>query len=91
MEIRLQSTKKKTYPETLSAENKEQIKLAMKGNDTTPRKIVVYVLAKTEEDYRKALEYFEIKKSNMALLPNSKNRWPGRRNCNMGERSARRK
>ena len=36
--------KEKDIPETLSAENKEQIKLAMKGNDTTPRKIVVYVL-----------------------------------------------
>lgn len=41
--------KEKDIPETLSAENKEQIKLAMKGNDTTPRKIVVYVLRKQKK------------------------------------------
>lgn len=64
--------KEKDIPETLSAENKEQIKLAMKGNDTTPRKIVVYVLAKTEEDYRKALEYFEIKKVTWLCCPTVK-------------------
>ena len=64
--------KEKDIPETLSTENKEQIKLAMKGNDTTPRKIVVYVLAKTEEDYRKALEYFEIKKVTWLCCPTVK-------------------
>ena len=64
--------KEKDIPEALSEENKEQIKLAMKGNDTTPRKIVVYVLAKTEEDYRKALEYFEIKKVTWLCCPTVK-------------------
>lgn len=64
--------KEKDIPDTLSETNKEQIKLAMKGNDTTPRKIVVYVLAKTEEDYSKALEYFEIKKVTWLCCPTVK-------------------
>jgi len=62
----------KDIPEAFSEENKEQIKFALKGNDTTPRKVVVYVLAKTEENYSKALEYFEIKKVTWLCCPTVK-------------------
>lgn len=62
----------KDIPSTLSEDNKEQIKFALKGNDTTPRKVIVYVLSKTEEDYNKALEYFEIKKVTWLCCPTVK-------------------
>ena len=42
--------KKKDIPEKLSAENKAQIELALKGNTNTPSKVVVYVLGTSALD-----------------------------------------
>lgn len=53
----------------LSETNKEQIKLALKGNDTAPSKIVVYVLKTADENYDDALEYFELKKVTWLCCP----------------------
>lgn len=61
----------KDIPETFSEANKEQVKFALKGNDTTPRKVVVYTLLKSE-DYSEALEYFGIKKVNWLCCPTVK-------------------
>lgn len=54
--------REKDIPDTLSADNQEQIKLALKGYVNAPSKIVVYVLASTSENYDLALEYFALKK-----------------------------
>lgn len=62
----------KDIPDIFSETNKEQIKFALKGNDTTPRKIIIYVLKKSEENYDKALEYFEIKKVAWLCCPTVK-------------------
>jgi len=62
----------KDIPDELSDDNKEQIKFALKGNDTTPRKLVVYVLKKEAENYDEALSYFEIKKVNWLCFPTVK-------------------
>lgn len=64
--------REKDIPDTFSDASKEQIRFAMKGNDTTPRKVVVYTLAKTEEDYSEALEYFGIKKVTWLCCPTVK-------------------
>ncbi len=64
--------KAKDIPETFSEANKEQIKLAMRGNDTVPRKIVVYVLPKSAENYEEALGYFEIHKVTWMCCPTVK-------------------
>lgn len=62
----------KDIPATLSDTNKEQIEFALKGNDTTPRKVIVYVLAKSEENYSKALEHFEINRVTWLCCPTVK-------------------
>lgn len=62
----------KDIPETLSETNREQIRFALKGNDTTPGKVVVYVLLQAEENYSKALDYFETKKVNWLCCPTVK-------------------
>lgn len=64
--------KAKDIPETLSAETKEQINLALKGYVHSPRKIVVYVIAKESENYTEALDYFELKKVNWLCCPTVK-------------------
>lgn len=56
-------------PSSLSEANKEQIKLALKGNDTAPSKIVVYAIKTADEDYTEALEYFELKKVTWLCCP----------------------
>lgn len=64
--------REKDIPATLSDENKEQIQFALKGNDTAPRKVVVYVLPKSAENYEEALEYFELKKVTWLCCPTIK-------------------
>lgn len=64
--------KEKDIPQDLSDANKEQIKLALIGNDTAPSKIVVYVLDSKAETYETALKYFEIKKVTWLCCPTAK-------------------
>ena len=61
--------KKKDIPEKLSAENKAQIELALKGNTNTPSKVVVYVLGASALDYKAALAHFALKKVNWLACP----------------------
>lgn len=64
--------KEKDIPEDLSDANKEQIKLALIGNDTAPAKIVVYVLDSKAESYETALNYFSVKKVTWLCCPTAK-------------------
>lgn len=64
--------KEKDIPEDLSAANKEQIKLALIGNDAAPTKIVVYVLESKETSYETALNYFAVKKVTWLCCPTAK-------------------
>ena len=59
-------------PEELGTDNKNQIALALRGNDTAPQKVVVYVLATAETDYNKAFKYFERKKVDWMCFPSAK-------------------
>ena len=59
-------------PEELGTDNKNQIALALRGNDTSPQKVVVYVLATAETDYSKAFKYFERKKVDWMCFPSAK-------------------
>lgn len=64
--------KESDIPKELSADTKEQIVLALKGNVTAPSKIVVYVLGSGDADYKKALSYFELHKVNWLCCPTIK-------------------
>ena len=64
--------KEKDIPEELSETNKEQIQFALKGNDTAPSKIIVYVLETNAENYSKALDYFSFKKVTWLCCPTVK-------------------
>lgn len=64
--------KESDIPSELSADSKEQITLALKGNVTAPSKIVVYVLGSGDADYKKALSYFELHKVNWLCCPTIK-------------------
>lgn len=64
--------KESDIPTELSADTKEQITLALKGNVTAPSKIVLYVLPSEEVDYTKALAYFELHKVNWLCCPTIK-------------------
>lgn len=64
--------KESDIPTELSPDSKEQIALALKGNVNAPSKIVVYVLDTENEDYKKALDYFELKKVNWLCCPTIK-------------------
>ncbi len=64
--------KESDIPKELSADTKEQIALALKGNVTAPSKIVVYVLGSGDADYKKALSYFELHKVNWLCCPTIK-------------------
>lgn len=59
-------------PEELGTDNKNQIALALRGNDKAPQKVVVYVLATAETDYSKAFKYFERKKVDWMCFPSAK-------------------
>lgn len=56
-------------PETMSAVNKEQIALALKGYVNAPKKAVVYVLPEEAEDYEEALTAFSSVKFNWLVGP----------------------
>lgn len=64
--------KESDIPTELSADSKEQIALALKGNVNAPSKIVVYVLSSGDADYKKALAYFELKRVNWLCCPTIK-------------------
>ena len=64
--------KEKDIPEELSDANKEQVKLALVGNDTAPAKIVLYVLSSNAENYETALNYFAVKKVTWLCCPTAK-------------------
>ena len=46
-------------PDTLSDENKEQLKLAIMGADQPPMKVIAYIVATAAADYKAALDYFD--------------------------------
>lgn len=56
-------------PATLSADNQEQIKLAMVGNQNAPLRIVAHVLGTEAEDYSEALNYFVLHKVTYLCAP----------------------
>lgn len=56
-------------PATLSAENKEQIALALKGYVNAPKRVIAYVEAKEAKNYDKALKYFKTVKFDYLVVP----------------------
>lgn len=74
-------------PEELGTDNKNQIALALRGNDKAPQKVVVYVLATAETDYSKAFKYFERKKVDWMCFPSAKKRFPDTEDHRLGESS----
>lgn len=56
-------------PKELSADNQEQIKLALMGYVNTPLRVVVYVLPEDAEDYSKAFQYLRTVKFNYLVCP----------------------
>lgn len=61
--------KEKDIPATLSADNQEQIRLALVGNVNAPSKVAVYVLESAAEDYTDALAYFSTHKVTYLCAP----------------------
>lgn len=61
--------KEKDIPGELSADTKEQIRFALKGNVYNPSKIVAYILKADATDYTEALNYFAVKKVNWLCCP----------------------
>lgn len=59
----------KDIPANFSAANAEQIKLALIGYVTAPRRVEVYCLANDAADYTEALDYFETSKVNYLCAP----------------------
>lgn len=56
----------------LTAENKKQIELAMKGYVNPPKKVLAYVLGTEEEDYAKAFEAYDVLKWDYMVSPTCK-------------------
>lgn len=56
-------------PTSLSADNKEQIKLALAGYVNTPTKVIAYVLPEDAADYTDALKYLKTVKFNYLVVP----------------------
>ncbi len=59
----------KDIPTDLSDSDREQIRLALVGNVTTPLRVEVFCLAEDAEDYTEALNYFETSKVNYLCAP----------------------
>lgn len=64
----------KEIPDSLSDFNKEQIKLALLGNQTAPRKIVCFVMDNSEDatlddEYKLAKEFIEKERINYLAIP----------------------
>ncbi|NBI63680.1 phage tail sheath protein [Clostridiales bacterium] len=62
-------TTRDDIPDNLSRENREQIELALLGNEKSPRKVVAYMIPQDAENYQEALEYFELKRVNYLAVP----------------------
>lgn len=56
-------------PETLSAANKEQIKLAMMGTMNPPKRVIAYILPTSAATYNEALSYLEGVKWDYLAIP----------------------
>lgn len=56
-------------PSNFSAENKEQISLALMGYQSTPLKVIVYCLSPTVTDYSEALDWFEVNRFDYLVAP----------------------
>ncbi len=57
-------------PTTLTADNQEQIKLALMGYVNAPKKVVAYVIKdETSDDYTPALTYFGVNKFDYLAIP----------------------
>lgn len=56
-------------PTTLSADNQEQLKLALKGYVNTPLKVIAYVIEQDAENYTEALNYFKTIKFDYLVAP----------------------
>ena len=54
---------------TVSAENKRQIMNILKGYITTPKKVIVYTLSSTAEDYKDAMDALELETWNYLVAP----------------------
>jgi phage tail sheath protein len=56
-------------PANLSDDNKEQIRLALRGYVNAPSKVIAYVLNKTVDTYKAALDYLRTVKFNYLVVP----------------------
>lgn len=56
-------------PSTFSVANKKQIENALKGYINTPKKVIVYCLGSSAEDYSEALDALELVKFNYLVAP----------------------
>lgn len=56
-------------PEDLSDFNKDQIKMALRGYVTPPRKVIGYVIDEEAEDYNEALDYLETVRFDYLVIP----------------------
>lgn len=56
-------------PANLSDDNKEQIRLALRGYVNAPSKVIAYVLNKTVDNYKAALDYLKTIKFNYLVVP----------------------
>lgn len=56
-------------PVSLTAENKFQIALTLMGYIKSPRKIIIYVLPSSSENYNEALEYLETERFDYLVIP----------------------
>lgn len=56
-------------PTGFTAENKEQIELALRGGVNPPKKVVVYAIQPEATDYNEALKYLEVTKFNYLAIP----------------------
>ena len=61
-------TNESEIPKNLSAENKEQVQLALQGYQNQPSKVVVYCIGK-DDDYTAAFDYFEMNAVNYLAIP----------------------
>ena len=56
-------------PANFSDGNKEQIQLALMGYENAPKKVIVYCISSTAEDYTEALDWFEVNKFDYLVIP----------------------
>ncbi|WP_234123450.1 phage tail sheath subtilisin-like domain-containing protein [Clostridium hydrogenum] len=56
-------------PASLTADNKEQIELALIGGENVPEKVIVYIVAADAADFSAALNYLETTKFDYLAIP----------------------